>query len=115
MFNRSFTFLLFCSLFVVACSKQEQSQPMSDTAKVAAAPVKEGQGKGVVKGIDTAAKSITLDHNNIPGIMDAMSMEYRVDRPNLLTVAKVGDSVSFTLQDRGEGNFVVTTIAPISK
>ena len=103
-------------VLLVSCNKQEQQQtPASDSAKIVAAPVKEGEGRGIVMAIDTAHKSMTLDHNNIPNVMDAMAMDYKVDNPSLLQAAKVGDSVVFTLQDRGEGNFVVTKITPIKK
>jgi Cu/Ag efflux protein CusF len=105
------------SLVFVACSKQEQQQPAPspDSAKLAAAPVKEGQGRGVIKEMDSTKKSAVIDHNNIPGIMDAMAMNYKVDHPELLSGIKAGDSIQFTLQDRGEGNFVVTSITPIKK
>ena len=59
--------------------------------------------------------TITLDHNNIPNVMDAMTMEYYCEPADALQKLKVGDSVSFTLQDRGEGNFVVSAIAPVKK
>ena len=111
-------FALGSLVFLVACSKQEQQQNSSpDSAKIAASttPVKEGQGRGIIKGIDTASKTMLLDHNDIPGVMDAMAMNYKVDNPALLSAAKVGDSILFTLQDRGEGNFVVTKVTPIQK
>ena len=82
---------------------------------MSAAPVKEGQGVGILKEIDTAGKSLLLSHGNIPGIMEPMTMSYVADPPSLLSAAKVGDSVAFTVQDRGQGDFVVTAIKPIGK
>lgn len=99
--------------FFAACSKQEQMQPSVDTTK--AAVIQEGQGKAIVRGIDTAAKTITLDHGNVGTIMDAMTMEYPVADPAMLHAVTVGDSVTFTLQDRGNGNYLVTQITPIKK
>jgi Cu/Ag efflux protein CusF len=99
-----------------ACSKQENPQPPAqDSAKIGAGPIKEGQGKGIVRGIDTTTKIITLDHGNIPNVMDAMTMDYHADPSELLRSVKVGDSVSFTAQDRGQGYFAVTAIAEIRK
>lgn len=105
--------ILLITLFA-ACAKQEQSRP-SDTSQTAAATVKEGQGKAIVRAIDTTAKSITLDHGNVGTIMDAMTMEYPVANPALLHAANVGDSVTFTLEDRGEGNYLVTKITSMPK
>jgi Cu/Ag efflux protein CusF len=100
-------------MLLTSCSKQEQAQPPADTMKAVATAVKEGQGKAIVRAIDTATKSITLDHNTIPNIMDAMTMEYPVSDSAALHEVAVGDSVTFTLQDRGEGNYVVTNIIPM--
>lgn len=100
--------ILLLMLFA-ACSKQQSPLP-SDTARAATTAVKEGQGSAIVRAIDTTGKTITLDHNNIPNIMDAMTMEYPVSNPALLHAASVGDSVTFTLQDRGEGNYIVTKL-----
>ncbi|HET6401667.1 MAG TPA: copper-binding protein [Candidatus Kapabacteria bacterium] len=99
---------------LTSCSKQEQVQP-GDTSQAAAAAMKQGEGKAVLLKADTAAKTVTLDHNTIPGIMDAMTMEYPVSDPALLRAASVGDSVTFTLEDRGDGNYLVTRITPMKK
>jgi Cu/Ag efflux protein CusF len=99
-----------------ACSKNDRVQPPAvDSSKISAGPVKEGHGRGIVRAIDTGARTITLDHGNIPNVMDAMTMEYYCDQPESLQSLKVGDSAQFTLQDRGEGNFVVSAIAPVKK
>jgi Cu/Ag efflux protein CusF len=113
--KRAFVILIFGALFISACSKKEQTMPSPDSAKIAAGPVKEGQGKGIVRAIDTGARTITLDHGTIPNVMDAMTMEYYCDKPEALQSLKVGDSVAFTLQDRGEGNFVVSAITAVKK
>ncbi len=88
---------------------------MPDSAKISAGPVKEGNGKGIIRAIDTGARTVTLDHGNVPNVMDAMTMEYYCDKPEALPSLKIGDSVAFTLQDRGEGNFVVSAIALVKK
>jgi len=107
--------LVFAASLLSSCGKKNEQTPMSDTAKMAAAPVKEGQGKGILRGIDTSGKTLSLDLGNIPGIMEAMTMSYAVDPTTLLSAAKVGDSVAVTVQDRGQGDFVVTAVKTISK
>ena len=107
--------LLVFSALCASCSKHEQNPPTADTAKIAATPVKQGQGKGLIRAIDTGMKTVTLAHNDIPGVMEAMTMEYPVKDSASLHTISVGDSVQFTLEDRGTGNFVVTAIVPMKK
>lgn len=106
--------------FFAACAKQEKTAPADSTAtqqSQASTPktFPQGDGRGIVKEVRTKEQSLVLDHNTIPNIMDAMTMAYKVDNPSLLTIAKVNDSVQFTLQDRGEGNYVVTSLTVIPK
>src|SRR4051812_22543975 len=100
-------------LVVTSCQKKVDTAPVDSVAPMAltqsaTAPVKQGDGRGVIKQINAAGKSITLDHNDIPGVMDAMAMPYKVDDAGIMSGLAVGDSVVFTLQDRGEGNYVVS-------
>lgn len=107
---------LLISALAVGCSKQKQEAPADSTvtapvpASTNSQVVGQGDGKGVVKAMSGKDSTITLDHNTIPGVMDAMAMQYKIDKPELLSSLKDGDSVDFTLQDRGEGNYVVTAI-----
>ena len=107
--------ILLGATLVIGCGKKEQTPPAFDSVKISAAPVKSGQGRGIVRTIDTGARTVTLDHGNVPGIMDAMTMEYYCDQPQTLRELKIGDSVAFSLQDRGEGNFVVSAITAVKK
>ncbi len=109
--------ILFTVALSAACSKQQQESTTDTTNQTSSAPtaVKRGDGKGIVRAIDTAAKTLTLDHNTVPGVMDAMTMDYHVSDPTMLHSVNLGDSVTFTLEDRGEGNFVVTKITPLKK
>ncbi len=107
--------ILLGATLVCGCGKKEPAPATSDSAKVSAGPIKSGQGRGIVRAIDTGARTITLDHGNVPNVMDAMTMEYYCDQPQTLRELKIGDSVAFTLQDRGEGNFVVSAITAVKK
>ncbi|HWF43943.1 MAG TPA: copper-binding protein [Candidatus Kapabacteria bacterium] len=98
---------------LLSCSKQEQSGNTNDTALATTAAVKQGQGRGLVQAIDSSGKSVTLDHNDIPGIMDAMAMSYPVESPQLLQGVKPGDSVIFTLKEPEPGEYVVSAISSI--
>ena len=108
------TFAIVSIAMLASCSKQEQVAA-GDTTQASAATVKSGQGLAVVRAIDTTGKTITLAHNTIPNIMDAMTMDYPVADPAMLHAVAVGDSVSFTLEDRGDGSYLVTNITLIKK
>lgn len=74
----------------------------------------EAQGVGVVKAIDTAKGTITLQHEAITSLgWPAMTMPFKVASPELLKAAKVGDKVKFTLHPAG-ANTTITAITPAS-
>src|SRR5690348_18370010 len=57
------------------------------------------QGVGVVKAVDTAKNTITLQHEAIAAIgWPAMTMPFKVASPELLKHVKVGDKVQFTFR-----------------
>jgi Cu/Ag efflux protein CusF len=55
--------------------------------------------RGVVKRIDPQRPSIELDHEEIPGLMPAMTMEFYVDNAGLLNGLKPGDRIDFTIEN----------------
>ena len=73
------------------------TQPVADVAKA-----RQGEPQTVVadgKVITTVpnAGQIVVEHGEIKGFMDAMTMGYRVDPPSLLEGLKSGDKVRFTI------------------
>lgn len=65
---------------------------------------------GTVEKVDTAQSKITIDHGAIPNLdMEAMTMVFRAQDPNLLKGIKAGDKVQFTA-DRVNGQISVTSI-----
>jgi protein SCO1/2 len=53
--------------------------------------------KGVVKELEPDGKTVVIQHEAIPGYMQAMTMPFEVRDTNLLRELKAGDSVSFKL------------------
>jgi Cu/Ag efflux protein CusF len=54
-------------------------------------------GEGEVVATTPATGQIVVDHGEIKGFMDAMTMGYRIDPPALLATVKPGDKVRFTI------------------
>ena len=54
--------------------------------------------KGVVKKVNVEQGSIELDHEDIPGLMPPMVMEFFVTDKTMLDGLKVGDRVDFVLR-----------------
>lgn len=103
-------------LTLTACSKHaEQTAEDSTLADGPPALVKQGFGLGKIEGFDTTLHTVTLAHNDIPGIMEAMSMEYTLARPELAHGLAAGDSVKFTLQEPATGTFIVSAIEKLHK
>lgn len=96
---------------VVTAQQMDPNMPgmagMHDTKPI------EAQGVGVVKMIDAAQGTITLQHEAIAAIgWPAMTMPFKVAAPELLTHAKVGDKVQFALRQAGAAS-TLTAIHPV--
>jgi Cu/Ag efflux protein CusF len=68
---------------------------------------KEYDVKGKVMAVDPNKPAVTLDHEDIPGLMKGMEMEFSVEDPKVLDGLKLGDSVSGRLR-KGETGYVIT-------
>jgi Cu/Ag efflux protein CusF len=62
-----------------------------------AGPQKTVVGEGKVVATVSSASQIVVEHGEIKGFMEAMTMGYRVDPPSLLEGLKFGDKVRFTI------------------
>lgn len=72
----------------------------------------DAEGVGVVKAVDSTKGTITLQHQAIESIhWPAMTMTFKVAKPEVLQGAKVGDHVRFGLHPDGM-NSTVTWIKP---
>jgi protein SCO1/2 len=60
-----------------------------------------------VVAVDASKGTVTLDHEDIPGLMRAMEMEFKAASPMVLSGVAPGDAVKGTLEVRG-GETVVS-------
>lgn len=56
---------------------------------------------GLIKALNPDKNEITIDHENIEGLMSAMTMDFPVADKKLFETAKVGDKVAFELEKQG--------------
>jgi Cu/Ag efflux protein CusF len=82
--------LLFCAPAALAAPSEQAEQ--SNGSRVF-------HGVGVVVAVESDG-SVTIDHQAIPDLMDAMVMQFRVATPALLDGIRKGDHVSFDLDGR---------------
>ena len=71
--------------------------PAQDAQRPPGAAAKTVVGEGEVVATTPASSQIVVDHGEIKGFMDAMTMGYRIDPPSLLATVKPGDKIRFTI------------------
>ncbi len=68
-------------------------------------------GHGMVKSVDASAGMVTIDHEDIPGLMMGMTMTFSVSDPELLRGVTPGQVIDFRVRKDGS-RYVVTEIRP---
>lgn len=61
---------------------------------------------GKILAVDKDRKTVTLDHEDIPGLMQGMEMEFKVEDPKLLEGIGAGDEVHGQLEVRS-GDYII--------
>jgi len=91
LFNAPFgrLFGLVCLAALLAGCNRKGSQP--------AVPTQVFDVKGVIKELEPDGKTAVIQHEAIPGYMQAMTMPFEVRDTNLLRGLKAGDAISFKL------------------
>src|SRR5262249_43611784 len=74
---------------------------------------KEYDVRGKVVAVNAAKPAVTLDHEDIPGLMRAMQMEFAVEDSKLLESIKAGDQVQGRLK-KGESGYVLTRLEKLA-
>jgi len=57
-------------------------------------------------------KALTIDHEEIEGLMPAMVMMYRVDPPSLIGGLKPGDKIEFLIDAK---HYTITNVKLLSR
>lgn len=69
-------------------------------------------GVGTVTAINRAKGWLTIDHEAIPGFMEAMEMMYRVEPPRLVDGVQIGDRIAFDIDGGREAIVGLKRLAP---
>ena len=89
--------LVLLPFLAAGCRKSADSATNTTTASQPAGDLKTFPVRGKVVSVDAAKGSIVLDHEAIPGFMDAMTMPYDLKDKNLATELHPGDRITATL------------------
>lgn len=85
-----------CTLMLMACGGEQEAASEAPAEPQAFAFV------GTVERVDTAARTLAVRNEDIPGWMMSMTMNYMLDSPAVLDSLQVGDRINATVY---EGNF----------
>ena len=96
--SRFWLLLIALPLFLAGC--QRETGP---------ATAKQYEAKGKVVNVAPDQSAVTLDHEDIPGLMKAMQMKFPVSDPKVLDGIQAGDQVQGHLR-AGVGGYVVTDL-----
>jgi Cu/Ag efflux protein CusF len=69
-------------------------------------------GEGKVIAVVPASQQLVVEHGEITGFMEAMTMGYKVQPPSLLNKLKAGDTVRFTIDTQAQA---IVKIEPLKK
>jgi Cu/Ag efflux protein CusF len=58
--------------------------------------------RGIIRVLAPEINRLFIDHEDIPGLMEAMTMAFEPEDPKLFDGLAPGDQISFTLRKKGE-------------
>ena len=93
--KRRMALLLGAILLLAACGSEK-----------AEAPAERWTVKGRIVAVDPVNKYVTIDHEEIPGLMAAMTMPFPVEDVRIMEGLAEGDAVEFVLERRPQGAVV---------
>jgi len=69
------------------------------------------EGRGIVREVEPVLRQLVIEHEDIPGLMPAMTMNFDVADPKLLAEAKPGEAVDFEVSFDGR-SYRITRLRP---
>jgi len=68
--------------------------------------VREFPVQGQIEGILEDGQVLLIKHEEIPGYMQAMTMQFKVEDPSQTPALDIGDAVGFTLVTDGDASYI---------
>ena len=90
MKSQSVRFVIVIGLMLAVCLSTTHAQQTNK---------KEHTFRGKVEKVDTKAKTLTVNGENVEGWMSSMTMSYEVDKPDVINKVKVGDQITAKVYD----------------
>jgi Cu/Ag efflux protein CusF len=69
------------------------------------------RGHGVVREVHPERSEVVIQHGDIPGFMEAMTMGFRVEDPRMLGGIEPGEDVDFAVKYEN-GEYTITELRP---
>jgi Cu(I)/Ag(I) efflux system protein CusF len=83
-------------VLILVTAGAASAQGMSDMSGMSSTSAKHGQGKGLIKAIDSKAGTLTIQHGPIPALSwPAMTMTFKARPAALLRGLAVGETIVF--------------------
>jgi protein SCO1/2 len=101
--NRIVVMCLAAGLILTGCSSSsapEQAKAPNSTA------IKQYPMRGKIVSLDAAQRVASIDAEEIPGFMGAMTMGYTIKDPAEFSKLKVGDAITATVNVQGDDMWV---------
>src|ERR1700733_12922988 len=72
-----------------------------------------GTGKGIVRRVDSVHRQLTLAHGTVSKLLHPMTYAYPVKNDAMLVGLVPGDSVTFSIEERAPGDFMIQSVRKI--
>jgi len=80
------------------------------TFHITSAVAKEFAAQGTVNAIKSSSKKLNISHGPVKGLMDGMTMDFKVADPAMLDDVDVGSKIEFILEEDRKGNLTIISI-----
>jgi protein SCO1/2 len=103
------------TLLLLGCQSQPSSQPAAQLSKPKAQAAKTYQLRGVVIEVHKAQRILKVKHDQIPGYMRAMTMDFPVRDEAALDALAPGDQITAELNVAAPGDYWLANIRKTSR
>lgn len=105
--------VIFAAILAGSCSKETATNSNVSATASPMSDKKTFNSTGVIRGIDAKALKVTIDHEDIPGFMSAMEMEFPAANASVVEGFAVGDKVTFVVEKSGS-KVVLASMAKVA-